>query len=183
MSKIGKLPIPIPQGVKVDIATGEVRVSGPKGNLAQKVSEDMKIEIVDDQVVVTRPSDQGTHRALHGLTRSLIYNMVAGVSEGFKKTLEMVGIGYRAELKGKILELFLGYSHPVLLAPPEGIEIEVIPKENKIIVSGIDKQLVGQTAAEIRKLRPPEPYKGKGIRYEGERIRRKAGKAAAGAGA
>jgi large subunit ribosomal protein L6 len=183
MSKIGKLPIPIPSGVKVDIAGEEVKITGPRGFLVQKLHKDMIVKIENDQLTVSRPTDQGQHRALHGLTRSLINNMVIGVSEGYKKTLEMVGIGYRAEMKGKLLELHLGFSHPMLLLPPEGIEIEIIPKENKIIVSGINKQLVGQTAAEIRKFRPPEPYKGKGIRYEGEQVRRKAGKAAAGTGA
>lgn len=183
MSKIGKLPIPIPSGVKVEIAGEEVKVTGPKGFLVQRLHKDIIVKIENDQLAVSRPTDQGQHRALHGLTRSLINNMVIGVSEGYKKTLEMVGIGYRAEMKGKLLELHLGFSHPMLLLPPEGIEIEVIPKENKIIVSGINKQLVGQTAAEIRKFRPPEPYKGKGIRYEGEQVRRKAGKAATGTGA
>ncbi len=178
MSKIGKMPIPIPDGVKVDARDTEVTVTGPKGTLTQAKNKDIGIEIEDNQIIVTRPSDHRTHRSLHGLTRALIQNMVTGVTEGYTMTLEMVGIGYRAEAKGKVLELFLGYSHSIVFRPPEGVEFQVIPKESKIIVSGIDKQMVGQAAATIRGFRPPEPYKGKGIRYLGEQVRRKAGKAA-----
>ncbi len=179
MSKIGKLPVQIPKGVKVDLKDGnQIDINGPKGNLSRRLHKDMKINIDSETITVERPTDSRNHKALHGLTRTLIYNMVTGVSDGYSKTLELVGVGYRAEMKGKLLEMHLGLSHPVLVGPPESVEISVIPKENKIIVSGPDKQLVGQTAAEIRKFRPPEPYKGKGIKYSDEQIRRKAGKAA-----
>ncbi|UCD16250.1 MAG: 50S ribosomal protein L6 [Candidatus Zixiibacteriota bacterium] len=178
MSKIGKLPVVIPDGVKVAYQDSQITVTGPKGTLSLNVHPDMVIEIRDSQVVVTRPSDHREHRSLHGLTRSLIQNMVTGVTDGYKITLELVGIGYRAELKGPLLEVNVGYSHPLLMRPPDDISLEVLPKEGKIIVSGIDKQLVGMTAAKIRSFRPPEPYKGKGIKYSDEVIHRKAGKTA-----
>ena len=177
MSRIGKLPIPVPDGVSVEIAPELVSVKGPKGELSERIDRDMKVEQQDGTVVVTRPSDRGEHRALHGLTRTLISNMVAGVTEGFEKRLEIQGVGYRAALKGKNLELALGYSHPVAIEAPEGIEFEV-PQPTEVVVRGIDKQLVGQVAADIRKRRPPEPYKGKGIRYKGEQVLRKVGKRA-----
>jgi large subunit ribosomal protein L6 len=178
MSKVGKLPVKIPTGIKIDIDTAGISVTGPKGTLTQPLRNEINVKVEDDTVVVSRSSDQRFHRSLHGLTRALIQNMVTGVSEGFTRELEMVGIGYRAEMKGNVLELNLGYSHPVVFRPPEGVAIEVLHRENKIVVSGIDKQLVGQTAAKIRSFRPPEPYKGKGIRYFGETVRRKAGKTA-----
>ena len=177
MSRIGKQPIPLPAGVEVDIAPELVTVRGPKGELSERVSRDMGISNDDGQVVVARPSDRGEHRALHGLTRTLIANMVQGVTEGFEKKLEIQGVGYRAALKGKDLELAVGYSHPVAIDAPEGIEFEV-PQPTNITVRGISKQQVGQVAAVIRKQRPPEPYKGKGIRYEGEHVVRKVGKRA-----
>lgn len=177
MSRIGKKPIDIPEGVEVTIEPGSVRVKGPRGELAQTVSREMAIEKEDGTIVVKRPTDRGEHRALHGLTRSLIANMVLGVTEGFEKRLEIQGVGYRAQLKGKALELAVGYSHPVSIPAPEGIEIEV-PMPTQIVVKGIDKQAVGEIAAQIRKTRPPEPYKGKGIRYAGEYVARKVGKRA-----
>jgi len=177
MSRIGRKPIPIPDAVSVEVAPGRVSVKGPKGELEQQLSPDMAIERDDSAIVVKRPTDRGEHRALHGLTRSLIANMVEGVTDGFEKRLEIQGVGYRAQLKGKKLEMALGYSHPVSLEPPEGIEFEV-PQPTEIIVRGIDKQLVGQVAADIRKRRPPEPYKGKGIRYRDEHVLRKVGKRA-----
>src|ERR1700754_1346649 len=177
MSRIGRQPIPVPDGVSVEIAPELVSVKGPKGELSERVSRDMQIAQEDGAVVVKRPSDRGEHRALHGLTRTLIFNMVAGVTEGFEKRLEIQGVGYRAQLKGKNLELALGYSHPVPIDAPAGIEFEV-PQPTRIVVKGIDKQLVGEVAANIRKKRPPEPYKGKGIRYEGEYVARKVGKRA-----
>ncbi|MCX8007261.1 MAG: 50S ribosomal protein L6 [Coriobacteriia bacterium] len=177
MSRIGKQPIPVPSGVEVSINGNEVTVKGPKGTLTQTFDPDMIIELVDGAIVVRRPSDDRRHRSLHGLTRTLIANMVTGVSEGFQKELEIVGVGYRAALKGADLDLSLGFSHPVIVAPEEGITFEV-PAPTKIVVKGIDKQRVGQVAAEIRKIRPPEPYKGKGVRYAGEHVRRKLGKAA-----
>ncbi len=177
MSRIGKQPIPVPEGVIVSIETGLVRVNGPKGELAERVSGDLKVEQEDGTVVVSRPSDRGEHRALHGLTRSLINNMVLGVTEGFEKRLEIQGVGYRAQLKGKNLELALGYSHPVPIEAPDGIEFEV-PSPTEVVVRGISKQVVGETAARIRKKRPPEPYKGKGIRYKDEYVARKVGKRA-----
>ena len=167
MSRIGRQPIPVPDGVSVEIAPELISVKGPKGELSERVDRDMKVEQEDGTVVVSRPSDRGEHRALHGLTRTLIFNMVAGVTEGFEKRLEIQGVGYRAQLKGKNLELALGYSHPVPIEAPEGVEFEV-PQPTQVIVRGISKQVVGETAARIRKQRPPEPYKGKGIRYEGE---------------
>jgi len=177
MSRIGRKPIAVPDAVTVELAPGRVAVKGPKGELAQALSTDMKVEQADGALTVARPTDRGEHRALHGLTRSLIANMVEGVTEGFEKRLEIQGVGYRAQLKGKNLELALGYSHPVAIEAPEGIEFEV-PQPTEIVVRGIDKQLVGQVAADIRKRRPPEPYKGKGIRYRGEHVARKVGKRA-----
>jgi len=177
MSRIGRKPIPVPDSVTVELAPGRVAVKGPKGELAQALSAEMKVQQEDGTVTVERPTDRGEHRALHGLTRSLIANMVEGVTEGFEKRLEIQGVGYRAQLKGKSLEMALGYSHPVPIEPPEGIEFEV-PQPTEIIVRGIDKQLVGQVAADIRKRRPPEPYKGKGIRYRDEHVARKVGKRA-----
>ncbi|HET7054512.1 MAG TPA: 50S ribosomal protein L6 [Solirubrobacterales bacterium] len=177
MSRIGRKPISIPESVTVELAPGRVAVKGPKGELAQALAIDMKVEQEDGTVTVSRPTDRGEHRALHGLTRSLIANMVEGVVDGFEKRLEIQGVGYRAQLKGKGLELALGYSHPVSIEAPEGIEFEV-PQPTEVIVRGIDKQLVGQVAADIRKRRPPEPYKGKGIRYRDEHVARKVGKRA-----
>jgi len=177
MSRIGRKPVPVPDAVSVEIGQGDIAVKGPKGELRQVLSPDMKIEQEDGTVTVSRPTDRGEHRALHGLTRSLIANMVEGVTDGFEKRLEIQGVGYRAALKGKKLELALGYSHPVVIQPRAGISFEV-PTPTEVIVKGIDKQMVGQTAAEIRKVRPPEPYKGKGIRYQGEYVRRKVGKRA-----
>jgi large subunit ribosomal protein L6 len=177
MSRIGRQPIQVPDGVTVEAQPGHVSVKGPKGELGQIVSDEMKVEVGDGTVAVERPSDRGEHRALHGLTRSLIANMVQGVTEGYEKRLEIQGVGYRAQLRGKALELSLGFSHPVSVEAPEGIEFEV-PQPTEIIVRGIDKQQVGQVAADIRKRRPPEPYKGKGVRYVGEQVRRKVGKRA-----
>ena len=167
----------MPEAVTVEIAPGNIAVKGPKGELTQTLSQEMKVEQGDGAITVSRPTDRGPHRALHGLTRSLIANMVEGVTDGFEKRLEIQGVGYRAALKGKNLELALGYSHPVAIAAPEGIEFEV-PQPTEIVIRGIDKQLVGQVAADIRKRRPPEPYKGKGIRYRGEQVLRKVGKRA-----
>jgi large subunit ribosomal protein L6 len=177
MSRIGRKPIPVPESVTVDVAPGRVAVKGPKGELEQSLSPDMTVAQDGGTVTVQRPTDRGEHRALHGLTRSLIANMVEGVTEGFEKRLEIQGVGYRAQLKGRKLEMALGYSHPVSIEAPEGIEFEV-PQPTEIVVRGIDKQLVGQVAADIRKRRPPEPYKGKGIRYRGEHVLRKVGKRA-----
>jgi large subunit ribosomal protein L6 len=177
VSRIGKQPIPVPSGVEVQIDGSTVTVKGPKGSLTQTFNDEMTLTLEDGVLAVTRPSDERHHRSLHGLTRTLLANMVAGVSEGFHKNLEIVGVGYRAELKGKDIQLALGFSHPVLVKAPEGITFEV-PAPTKITVSGIDKQRVGQVAAEIRKWRKPEPYKGKGVRYEGEYVRRKLGKTA-----
>jgi large subunit ribosomal protein L6 len=177
MSRIGKKPIEIPEGVSVEIGDGEITVNGPKGELRQTVSPAMRIEQTNGTLSVERPTDRGEHRALHGLTRSLIANMVEGVTDGFEKRLQIQGVGYRARLQGKALELAVGYSHPVSIRAPEGIEFEV-PQPTEVVVRGIDKQLVGEVAARIRKQRPPEPYKGKGIRYAGEYVRRKVGKRA-----
>ena len=177
MSRIGKMPVVVPSGVEVKIDGSTVTVKGPKGELTETYHEDMKISMSDGSVIVERPSDGREHRSLHGLTRSLIANMVIGVSEGYEKSLEIVGVGYRAVLKGKDLEMQLGYSHPVMVKAEEGITFEV-PAATKVIVRGIDKQRVGQVAAEIRAWRKPEPYKGKGIRYVGEHVRRKVGKTA-----
>jgi large subunit ribosomal protein L6 len=177
MSRIGRRPIEIPDGVTVEIGAGVVSVKGPKGELSQSVSPSMRIEQSNGTLTVERPSDRGEHRALHGLTRTLVANMVEGVTNGFEKRLEIQGVGYRARLQGKALEMTLGYSHPVSISPPEGIEFEV-PQPTEVVVRGIDKQLVGETAARVRKQRPPEPYKGKGVRYSGEYVRRKVGKRA-----
>jgi large subunit ribosomal protein L6 len=177
MSRIGKQPIPVPDGVTVEVEPELVRVKGPKGELSERVARDLDVEQQDGEIVVTRPSERGEHRALHGLTRSLIANMVQGVTEGFEKRLEIQGVGYRAQLRGRDLELALGYSHPVPVTAPEGIEFEV-PAPTEVVVRGISKQAVGEVAAQIRKKRPPEPYKGKGIRYRGEHVVRKVGKRA-----
>ena len=177
MSRIGRKPIPVPEAVTVEVAPGRVAVKGPKGELEQRLDPEMKVAQADGNVIVERPTDRGQHRALHGLTRSLIANMVEGVTEGFEKHLEIQGVGYRAQLKGRSLEMALGFSHPVSIEPPEGVEFEV-PQPTEIVVRGIDKQLVGQVAADIRKRRPPEPYKGKGIRYRDEYVMRKVGKRA-----
>ncbi len=177
MSRIGKQPIPVPSGVEVTIEPELVRVKGPKGELQERVSAAMVVKQEDGQIVVARPTDRGEHRALHGLTRSLIANMVEGVTGGFEKRLEIQGVGYRAQLQGRKLVLALGYSHPVEVDAPEGIEFEV-PLPTRIVVRGISKQQVGEVAAIIRKQRKPEPYKGKGVRYEGEHVVRKVGKRA-----
>ena len=177
MSRIGKRPIEVPAGVIVSIDPGRVTVSGPKGELRQDVPARMLVAQEEGTVTVARPTERGEDRALHGLTRSLIANMVEGVTNGFEKRLEIQGVGYRAALAGTDLELQVGYSHSVKIKPRQGIEFEV-PIPTQVVVRGIDKQVVGQTAAEIRKVRPPEPYKGKGIRYEGEYVRRKVGKRA-----
>jgi large subunit ribosomal protein L6 len=177
MSRIGKQPIEVPAGVLVALDPGRVTVSGPKGELRQQVPPRMAIAQEDGVITVTRPTERGEDRALHGLTRSLVANMVEGVTKGFEKRLEIQGVGYRAALAGTNLELQVGYSHTVKITPRQGIEFEV-PTPTQVVVRGIDKQMVGQTAAEIRKVRPPEPYKGKGIRYEGEFVRRKVGKRA-----
>jgi large subunit ribosomal protein L6 len=177
MSRIGKTPIELPGGVSVSLSPGRVIVNGPLGELNQQVPLRMKLEQADGEIVVSRPTERGDDRALHGLTRSLIANMVEGVTKGFEKRLEIQGVGYRAALRGQALELSVGFSHPVVVEPPAGITFEV-PTPTEILVKGIDKQQVGQTAAEVRAVRPPEPYKGKGIRYEGEYVRRKVGKRA-----
>jgi large subunit ribosomal protein L6 len=177
MSRIGKQPIPIPDGVEVSIEADRVGVKGPKGELFERIPRDIEVVQEDGQLLVKRPTDRGEHRALHGLTRSLVANMVIGVTDGYAKTLEIQGVGYRAQKKGSDLELALGFSHPVPIMAPEGIEFEV-PQPTRIVVRGISKQLVGEVAANIRKRRPPEPYKGKGIRYEGEYVARKVGKRA-----
>jgi len=178
MSRIGRKPIPVPDGVTVTVEPEVVHVTGPRGALSERKSRDITIATEDDgTLLVSRPTDRGEHRALHGLTRSLVANMVEGVTNGYTKTLEIQGVGYRAILKGRDLELALGYSHPVPIKAPEGIEFEV-PQPTRVIVKGISKQVVGEIAANIRKQRPPEPYKGKGIRYEGEYVARKVGKRA-----
>ena len=178
MSRIGKQPVPVPDGVDVQIDGLTVTVTGPRGEVSREMPEGVSIELTDGEVVVTRDSDLQEHRARHGLVRSLVFNMVQGVTEGYTKKLEMVGVGYRAAKKGSDLELQVGFSHPVSVEAPEGITLEV-EDQTSITVSGVDKVVVGQVAANIRKIRPPEPYKGKGIKYADERIRRKAGKAAA----
>lgn len=182
MSRIGKKPVAILKGVKVHLADGELKVTGPKGELKTTVHPDIAVEVGTDQILLKRHSDEKKQRALHGLWRALVQNMVLGVTAGYSRKLELVGVGYRAEMKGKKLQLLLGYSHPILFAAPEGVTIEA-PTQTNITISGIDKMLVGQVAAKIRSFRPPEPYKGKGVKYEGEHIRRKAGKAAAAGGA
>ena len=177
MSRIGKAPITIPNGVQVEVKRGSVNVKGPKGQLTQVIHPDMQLEQEEGVLSVKRPSDSRIHRSLHGLTRALVNNMVVGVSDGFSKVLEIEGVGYRAEMDGQTLVLNVGYSHPVRFDPPQDISFAVENRNKTIIVSGIDKQAVGEVAANIRKQRPPEPYKGKGIRYRGEYVRRKAGKA------
>ena len=177
MSRIGKRPIEVPAGVNVSIDPGRVMVAGPLGELQQTVPTRMTIEREDGQLVVTRPTERGEDRALHGLTRTLVANMVEGVTKGFEKKLQIQGVGYRAALRGTSLELNVGYSHPVVIDAPKGITFEV-PTPTEVTVKGIDKQQVGEIAAQVRKVRPPEPYKGKGIRYEGEYVQRKVGKRA-----
>lgn len=177
MSRIGRMPVEVPQGVEVEIKGSHVRVKGPKGQLEHTFPAAMDISMEDGQIAVKRPSDEGRHRALHGMTRALVNNMVVGVTQGFEKVLEVNGVGYRAELKGENLILNVGYSHQVEVKPPNGIAFEVDTRTRQIKVQGYDKAVVGQIAADIRKVRPPEPYKGKGIKYLDERIRRKAGKA------
>ncbi|NNF14550.1 MAG: 50S ribosomal protein L6 [Gemmatimonadetes bacterium] len=177
MSRIGKMPVSITKGVEVKHTNGTVVVKGPKGELELDPHPDMKVVVEDAEIRVERPSDHKDHKALHGLTRSLIQNMVTGVTEGYSKTLEIQGVGYRADAKGKGITLNVGYSHPIEYVPVDGVSLEC-PNQTTIVVSGTDKQKVGQTAAEIRSFRPPEPYKGKGIRYQGEHVRRKAGKTA-----
>ena len=177
MSRIGKQPVAVPAGVTVRIEPGVVRVNGPKGELEERISRDIAVEQRDGELVVTRPTDRGEHRALHGLTRSLIANMVTGVTDGYEKRLEIQGVGYRAALRGSDLELTVGYSHPVVVRAPDEIEFEV-PAPTQVVVRGISKQAVGEVAARVRKVRPPEPYKGKGIRYAGEHVQRKVGKRA-----
>ena len=177
MSRIGKKPIVIPKGVTVALDGNTVKVKGPKGELQRTIHSNIKVEMKDSEIVVSRSNDLKTNRALHGLSRALIQNMILGVSEEFKKTLDIVGVGYRVELKGSNLLLNMGYSHPIFFMPPAGIKIET-PTATQIVISGIDKQLVGQVAAKIRSIRKPEPYKGKGIKYSNEQILRKAGKTA-----
>jgi len=177
VSRIGKQPIALPDGVEIQVETGLVKVKGPKGELQERVSRAMTVKQEDGSIVVTRPSDRGEHRALHGLTRSLISNIVQGVTDGFEKRLEIQGVGYRAQLQGNKLVMSLGYSHPVEIEAPEGIDFEV-PAPTQVVVRGISKQVVGEVAAGVRKQRPPEPYKGKGIRYQGEYVARKVGKRA-----
>ena len=176
MSRIGRLPIAIPSGVEVTINGREVQVKGPKGELSLEVSAPIDVQQADGVITVTRPSDEGEIRALHGLSRSLIANMVTGVTDGYRKTLEIVGVGYRVQAKGRDLEFALGFSHPVPVAAPDGISFRV-ETPTRFVVEGIDKQQVGEVAANIRKLRKPDPYKGKGVRYQGEQVRRKVGKA------
>ncbi|MEX0892673.1 MAG: 50S ribosomal protein L6 [Gemmatimonadota bacterium] len=178
MSRIGKKPIPIPGGVTVTVEGDTVKVKGPKGELSRTIRPEIGLEVEDGQALVTRPSDTAQHRAFHGLTRALVANMVEGVTDGFRRTLEIVGVGYRAEKKGKALVLTVGYSHQVEYPEPDGIALSTT-SPTVVVVEGIDKQQVGQVAAEIRAVRPPEPYKGKGIRYQGEHVRRKAGKTGA----
>lgn len=177
MSRIGRMPVPIPDGVKVEIKDQDVHVKGPKGELKKSFRPEMLLKMDEGVLIVERPSDAPKIRALHGLTRSLINNMVLGVSEGFQKILQVEGVGYRPELEGSSLILHVGFSHPVRVEPEEHIEFEVDTRARLITIKGIDKEQVGRVAADIRKIRPPEPYKGKGIRYQGEYVRRKAGKA------
>lgn len=178
MSRIGRKPINLPAGVEVKIENNIITVKGPKGVLSQSIPEDISIGLQENELLCTRPSDAKRHRAMHGLTRALVANMVTGVTTGFEKKLEMVGVGYRAQMQGSKLVMNIGYSHPIEIEPPQGVEFEV-PAVTRITVKGIDKQLVGNTAADIRALRKPEPYKGKGVRYENEVVRRKAGKSGA----
>jgi large subunit ribosomal protein L6 len=176
MSRIGRMPVPVPAGVDVSITGREVTVKGPKGQLSLTVAEPIEVSHGDGVITVTRPTDEGKVRALHGLSRSLVANMVTGVTEGYRKTLEIVGVGYRVQARGPGVEFSLGFSHPVTVTPPDGITLRV-ETPTRLVVEGIDKQRVGETAANIRKLRKPDPYKGKGVRYSGEQIRRKVGKA------
>jgi large subunit ribosomal protein L6 len=176
MSRIGRMPVAIPAGVDVSISGREVTVSGPKGRLSLEVAEPISVVAEDGVVRVTRPNDEGKVRALHGLSRTLVANMVTGVTEGYRKTLEIVGVGYRVQARGSAVEFSLGFSHPVTVTPPDGVTLRV-ETPTRLVVEGIDKQLVGEVAANIRKLRKPDPYKGKGLRYQGEQIRRKVGKA------
>ncbi|MBA4311077.1 MAG: 50S ribosomal protein L6 [Chlorobiaceae bacterium] len=182
MSRIGKKPIPVAKGVKIEKHDVMLKMTGPKGVLSAKIPSAISVEINENELLIKRPSDEKKYRALHGTWRALLNNMMKGVSDGFQKKLEIVGVGYKAEMKGKKIQLALGYSHPILFEAPAEIKLEV-PIPTNILISGIDKQLVGQVAAKLRSFRPPEPYKGKGVKYEGEYIRRKAGKAAATAGA
>jgi large subunit ribosomal protein L6 len=182
VSRIGRKPIPIPKGIKVTVDGNAVSVTGPKGNLKTEVNKSISVALENNELIVKRSSEEKKYKALHGLWRALIANMITGVVEGYQKKLEIVGVGYKAEAKGKGIQLALGYSHPILFLPPSGIKLEV-PVPTNIVITGIDKQLVGQVAAKLRSFRPPEPYKGKGVKYEGEYIRRKAGKTAASAGA
>jgi large subunit ribosomal protein L6 len=177
MSRIGRTPIPLPAGVEFAYDNVMVTVKGPKGELTQRVPREMHVDVADGAITVTRPTDSGQHRSLHGLTRTLLANMVIGVTDGFEKRLEIVGVGYRASVKGSALELLVGYSHPIVIDPPEHVSFET-PQPTVVIVKGIDKQVVGEVAAKVRSLRPPEPYKGKGIRYAGEYVQRKVGKRA-----
>ncbi len=177
MSRIGLMPVPLPKGVTVNIDGSTVQVKGPKGELVRTLNSEMLIKLEDNRLLVERPTDQRRHRALHGLTRALLNNMVLGVSQGFTRKLEIEGVGYRAEIQGKNLVLNVGYSHPVVVEPPPGISFEVEKGTRVFSVLGADKEMVGEMAARIRRIRPPEPYKGKGIRYQGEHVRRKAGKA------
>ena len=176
MSRIGRMPVAIPSGVDVTIDGRQVTVKGPKGTLSLEIVQPIEVKQADGTITVTRPSDEGEIRALHGLSRSLIANMVTGVTDGYRKTLEIVGVGYRVQAKGNDLEFSLGYSHPVPVSPPDGITFRV-ETPTRLVVEGIDKQQVGEVAANLRKLRKPDPYKGKGVRYQGEQIRRKVGKA------
>jgi large subunit ribosomal protein L6 len=178
VSRIGKLPITVPAGVQVDIDGKKVKVKGPKGELQRTFTSVVDIQMEESQIVVTRSSDEKTARALHGTTRAVLQNMVTGVSEGFTKTLEIQGVGYKAEMEGEKLVINVGFSHPVFVEPPAGIKFDVTEKNRFIVINGSNKEDVGQVASDIRKIRPPEPYKGKGIRYLGERVRRKAGKSA-----
>jgi large subunit ribosomal protein L6 len=181
MSRVGKEPIAVPSGVEVTIEGRSVTVKGPKGTLSAEIPEPIAVTRAEDELQVSRPDDEARSRSMHGLSRTMVANLVTGVTDGFSKKLELVGVGYRAETRGRHLLVNVGYSHPILFKAPEGIEFS-IAEDGGIVVNGIDKYLVGQVAADIRALRPPEPYKGKGIRYEGEYVRRKAGKAAVGSG-
>ena len=182
MSRIGRKPIPVPKGLKVTLDGNIFNVSGPKGNLKAEVDKSISVVLENNEILLKRSSDEKKFKALHGLWRALLANMITGVTDGYRKKLEIVGVGYKAEVKGKGIQLALGYSHPILFVPPAGVKLEV-PIPTNILITGIDKQLVGQVAAKLRSFRPPEPYKGKGVKYEGEYIRRKAGKTAASAGA
>lgn len=178
MSRIGKKPVLVPSSAKVSIDGSTITVTGPKGTLSRVVHPDIAVAMEGKEIHVTRPTDLKKHRALHGLTRALIQNMMVGVSEGYSRKLQIVGVGYRAELKGRAVLLYLGYSHPIVMLPPDGVKVTVEAKENRITIEGIDKEMVGQVAAKIRSFRPPEPYKGKGVRYVDEQVRQKAGKTA-----